>query len=84
MAAIPSTDSNGDGKPDARGYLNFAAWLLGVLGVLVGFALAHLPADAPVPPSAPPAAPASAPLDTDAPAPAAADTDAMKAAVGGS
>ena len=38
----------------------------------------------PVVAAAPPAAPASVPLDTDAPVPAAADTDAVKAAGGGS
>lgn len=77
ITAPPSTDSNGDGRPDARGYLKLALWALTLAAAVTAYALSHLPADAP---PAPPAAPVAAPSDTDAPQPAPADTDAPKAA----
>lgn len=76
MSVIPSTDSNGDGKPDLRGYLKAIVFVLGAIATGLGYLAANLPAEPPpVPAAAPP--PASAPLpppaDTDAPAPAPVD-----------
>lgn len=74
--AIPSTDSNGDGKPDLRGYLLVIVFVLGAIGTGLGYIAANLPADVPttgpVPiPALPDAPKAPAPsTDTDAPPPA--------------
>lgn len=84
LPTLPSTDSDGDGKPDTFGIVRFVVALLTFALVAAQTVEAHLPQPVPVAASAPPAAPASAPPDTDAPTHAAADTDAVKAAGGGS